>query len=615
MQTESPRSSSPVRWRDDSDSESTSTRSDEVTHLLRELETMYKSKSVAQQIFADILQIDSGLHLQNPESTYQSLRKLLKKDEDNLYAASRLAELIRLYPHIHRDEPFDIQGVFKELRVKHPSDPFSYARLAMCSKKLGLWSDARELLEEALTKDSDDFFSLMQLAILCRKREKKLEPDLKMAKRCITKALKLRPQELSCIENLAEIERLSGNIGKAKKLFEGMLSQQRRPFTLSRLGEIFRIGGEGIAKNCLFAQKLFLEAEQIKPTNSFVLSRLGAIAVTGGEGVSSDTNRAEDLFMRVLKMRPHDPFALGRLGDLRRQQKKFKEAKQLLHSSYEGFSDDPFTLTSYAILLRQMPKRSAQDRILATSLMEKARRLAPSDPLINERDRTVSQVGIEEVQTDQKRKRDLLVVALHQEPTNIYNMLALGKELMTTDPKEAKKLFEGALQSNPSNIAALEYMSDYYATCEKYGVEQAVNYLEKAYKLDKKNSELCLKLAKLVSRFERGKNRNLAYAKKILEEACAKNPQNAAVLAALGEFLRVERKDMVRACKLIQESLEIEKNADALASLGHLFLTGEGGLDKDVEKARSHFDAALIIDPEHELALEGRSTIFDEITL
>jgi tetratricopeptide (TPR) repeat protein len=387
--------------------------------MLRELEKMNKSKSVAQQIFADILQIDSGFVPQNPEITYSNLKALVKNDPDNIFAASRLAELVRMQPHIHRDEPLDIQGVFKDLRVKQPNDPFSYARLAMCSKKLGLWTDTKELLEEALKKDSEDFFSLKQLAILHRKRTKNSEPDLKAAKIYITHALKLRSQDLSCIENKAEIERLSGHIDKAKKLFEQVLSQQRRLFSLSRLGEIYRIGGQGVQKSFLIAHNYFCEAEKLKPTNCFVQNRLAAIALAaiglaGSDGVKADAKYAETVFLKVLKMRPHDPFALGRLGELRRQEGNFKKAKQLLHSSYEGFSDDPYVLTSYAIVLRQMPKKSAEDRIFATALMEKARRLAPSDPLINERDRAVSQVGIEEVQTDQKRKMDLLIVALHR---------------------------------------------------------------------------------------------------------------------------------------------------------------------------------------------------------
>jgi tetratricopeptide (TPR) repeat protein len=194
-------------------------------------------------------------------------------------------------------------------------------------------------------------------------------------------------------------------------------------------------------------------------------------------------------------------------------------------------------------------------------------------------------------------------------------MLALGKEIMATQPKEAKKLFDQVLSVKPDSIAGLEYMSDYYASCERGGIETAISYLEKAYKLNRRNNALCMKLAKLVERFDRGKNRDPSYAKKLLESIIASDPRDPAARAALGEFLRKEGNDLDRARKLLKESLDIQKSPDALASYGHLLLIGAGGLEKDVERARSHFDAALILDPEHELALQGREQIFDEISL
>lgn len=601
-----------------SDSEQTSTRSDEVSHILHELETMHKSKSVAQAVFADILRIDSGFSLVNPKKAYFSLHAIVEKDADNLMASSRFAELIRLLPDLHQGEPFDIEGVFKHMRTVVPDDPFAYARLAMCCKKRGYWADAKELFEEALSKDPQDFFSLKQQANLLRKRGKGLEPDLQKAKQYISLARKQQPEDLACIEIEAEIQRLRGKTLDAKHLFERVLSVQRTRFSLSRVGEIFRIGAKDIPKDLKFAYDFFLEAERLKPTNCFTLSRRACVLAVGGTGIDRDIQTAEQLFLTVFKKQPHHSFALGHLGDLRRRQGRLKEAMQLLHQSYEGFSDDPYILTSYVLLLRT-PNATAQDRVLAISLMEKARRLAPADPLIHERDRAVSQVGIEEVQGNRERRMTLLQVTLQMEPKNPDHYLALGKEFFNSNPKEVKKLYKTALDLDGNNLYALEHMAEYYAKYEK-GIEQAITLLQKARTLSPKNGALRVKLAKLMIRKDRGRQRDYKGAKEVLEEAYSLNCNHRSIHIALGELLRTGgpgiTKDADRARKLIEESLS-EESADGYASWGYLLLKGEGGLTKDERLAKSYFHQALLIDPEHELASAGLSEpeCLDEIHL
>lgn len=370
------------------------------------------------------------------------------------------------------------------------------------------------------------------------------------------------------------------------------------------------------------AYSLFLEAVRIDPDYSFALAHLGELLRIGPQGVASDPQAAYHYLQRAVDTDPNNSFALGSLGALLRSGapgvvRDTKRAYSCLVKAYQLGPFNPFVLCTLAELLLTGVDGVPRDRRSAQGLLEKVLLHVPDYPLALATYGELLRIGGDGVPVNRAKAYELLDKAVHLVPNYGYALASLGEILCTGAPNVPQDLarslacLEAAYSQNPNSTFILNSLAEALRAGSGNAIavlQRVKGLVERSLAIDP-NQPYPLAISGYVHAHIADETRDEQKAITLFTKALELDPRNYFSLIQLGQLL-IHAKEVKKACELYERSLVINpNNLDVL----YFLATQYCGDFPNLQRANILISHALVLQPENQTYLNIQSKILEQM--
>lgn len=608
--------------------------------------------------------------LKNYSKAVEYYKRALALEPQNLKVKTSLAkaylnnnDLIKsfeLFEEVHQAEPHNIEVLSGLGRIEalkhHLSKAESYytqvlgidpehftTRFYLGELKIeqGLYGEAQQILEKLEAEDPSATW--VALALKRAKQGPVLEVINKIEDKGNYDEAILRYKELYSDEAdtldlyvaLGRIYTKMKNYKEAVKLYKQGLKLYPNANPL-RIG----LGFTYLAKNDLIQAKNVLEmAAKKNSLNPEVWAGLGRI-----EALEGDEEQAEKLYQKALKLNPSDTLSLSFLANLRMEQKRFNDAKELFNQIYQInpkalWAKQAVDEAKLAPLVEAIQNKEKQKHykeveklykeLLAASpedvdnyirfanfytsqhLYKKAAEIYLKGLKFNKNSQRL-QIALGYsylLNGDLSKSQAVFREVFAQEPLNADAIAGLGRiAALLGENEEAKTSYYWALAIDPDNTTALSYLADSFLQEKRY--EEAIKIFEKIQKIAPNETwvKQSLLRAQFAPKMEEIKelefSGNLKGAIFKYQQVLAASPEDVDAYIELGR-LYIALKRYKDAIQLYQIGLQHDPTANQLrVRLGLAYI----GIN-DLTTAKRILETAFINDPKNTETIAGLGRI------
>ena len=461
-------------------------------------------------------------------------------------------------------------------------------------------SDARKLLETAISLDPNHFEAVFELAKLLDQVK-----DFPAAIEQYQNALRLNPKDTGVHFQLASLYLSQGNYDQALGYFESCraLSPPNKDEVLVDMGIIYAKKNDPMQAIGLFQEALAFN-QRNEPARKHLKESTGALVSLAKEQLPTDPATARKMLEKALSLDPNQYEASVELARLLDQKKDYQAAIEQYQNALRLNPKDAGTHFQLASLYLS---QGNYDQALKN--FESCKALSPSN-----KDEVLVNMGIIYAKkNDPMQAVGLFKEALDLNPGNETGRMHLkestdtlvsqAKEQSQANPAAARKMLEKALSLDPNRYEAsvelarlLDQKKDYQAAIAQY---------QNALRLNPSDAGVHFQLASLY--LSQG---NYDQALKTFESCKALSPSNKDEVLVNEGIIYAKKSDPAQAVGLFQEALELNPANEPARkhlkeSMGTLVSQAKEQLKANPANARKMLEKALSLDPnQYEASLE-----------
>lgn len=449
--------------------------------------------STSAQIYKAIAR--NLMRLQKYESASQYLKKAKRLDPDNKEILTYLGESyfkqnkyeksLSYYEKLFALDPYNtslqnnlvylynkldmnqrLLEFYRKMMTYYPGDTQQAIRYALTALKLKKIDQARQVLEQVVSKDTTQLKALFVLGSLYE-----VNNDTAGAIRIFRKVLEKDPLFEEALSHLYNIYRAKNDWQGIQETYSKFIEQDS---TNARARLI-------LAQAYFFSEQRDLARQTLKPLLDNPDYRPAALELLGRIAFNEENlTEAENYFLSLTKENPDNQYGWIFLSTLYNRQQEYHKSIKILREALTFQPNDDDLLGMYGATLSQMGRENE-----ALEPLEKAHRIDPDD--LNT---IVSLAAVYDKLNSWNKSDSLYESALREYPENAlllnnysYSLTERGIQL-----DRALKMVKKALEKEPDNSAYLDTIGWIYFKIGDY--QLALKYIKQATDSDDASSEV-----------------------------------------------------------------------------------------------------------------------------